>query len=283
MTLRLRLELRRKCIFRSHFFPPPPGLHLESEDIFKKLWLRSNSPEFPSSLHPLPSKTKANSRTCSWYAVYNVYSVHRFVLNWATALNATSSQTAIIDVVKPRIPNTTTMVMVALIAKYGINKNADTALINMLQIPTKKPQPTYGNGRLRGESSTLPASMWQPLLVARLQDALQIVMDDFNDFISAVGNGTFSTNGLASAKALKKKMAGTSPSGNASMVSTHKTLVSAHKATASLHASDSPHSLAAAHVIPSPHTTRATLSTHTSASTLATVSARRPEGESTGP
>lgn len=221
----------------------------------------------------LPIKSYTDHSTCSWYAVYNVYQVHQFVYSWAAALNVTSSQKAITNAVNPRIPNTATTVMVTLINKYGLNKNADAALIKMLQVPTQTPQPTFDNFRVRGESSTPSAAKWQVLLVARLQDTLAVVMDDFDAFLGAVGNGTFSTRGLATASDLKAKLKEASASKVAS--------ASSHKSTASSHASS--HTAATGPSSSQMVTTQSTVSTRSPVSTMATVSAHRPVGESTGP
>jgi len=229
-------------------------------------------------------KLNTKSSTHSWYAVWNVYEVHQYVLSWATAVNVTSSQAAILGAVDPSVPNTSTAVMVTLINKYGLNPNADAALVKMLELPTKIPQPTYGNTRVRGESSTPSPAIWQALLVARLQDVLDVVMGNFTDFLGAVDNGTFSTRGLASASDLEAELKGASANVTAS-VSTHK---SVRHHTPPFHhthtpsASVSPYTSVTAYVTASLDTTY-TDSSHIPASTVATVSARRPEGESTGP
>ncbi|KAK4697242.1 hypothetical protein P7C71_g801, partial [Lecanoromycetidae sp. Uapishka_2] len=222
---------------------------------------------------PGPNCTMMNTAESTWYAVYNVYQVHKFISNWATALNASTSQKAITSAIDPRVPNTATTVMITLINKHGINPHADTALIQMLQLPTQSPQPAFGNTRVRGESSTPSAEQWQVLLGARLQDTLAVVMDDFDGFLSAVGNGTFSTRGLASASDLKKRMEGGSAD--------ESVTASSHGTTASSHVSV--HSSATASLSGEVVMSRSTVSVRVPASASATPSVHRPVAYDTGP
>ena len=165
----------------------------------------------------------------AWYAAWNVYAVHAHVLVWATAINASTSRTAVAAAVDPRKPNTAAMVLTALMDKYGVAKDADAAVLDVVKLPTMVAQPAYGNSRVRGEQSTLNPTEWQALLVARLQDVLDLAEGNFTNFLGMVEEGAFSTRDLPSASemvdALQNK-SGTATTAVASTVTGRVSLVS---------------------------------------------------------
>lgn len=61
-----------------------------------------------------------------------------------------------------------------------------------------RPEPAYGNVRVRGESSTLTGAQWQVVLKARLGLVLDLAMGQFGHFLGAVEGGAYSARGLAS-------------------------------------------------------------------------------------
>ena len=146
-----------------------------------------------------------------WYGGWNIYSLHTFISSWALALNATSSEPAIFSVINPGSGVTAVTVLEALIAKYGVNPNADSALIDLIKIPPASPQPLYGRRNIeargqvpKGEPS---GTEWRDILVAKMQFVADVVMGNFTDFLGAVGEGAFSTRGLANATVLAQRMA----------------------------------------------------------------------------
>ena len=147
-----------------------------------------------------------------WYGGWNIYSLHTFIASWALALNATSSEPAILSVINPQNATKAVTVLEALIAKYGINPNADAALLDLVNITTVSPQAVYG-GRSTGAKvgdvirKEPSAAEWRLILVAKLQYVADQVMGNFTDFLAAVEEGAFSTRGLANATVLTERMA----------------------------------------------------------------------------
>ena len=52
----------------------------------------------------------------------------------------------------------------------------------------------------------MTAAQWVPLLVDRLQEGLQLVMSDFDQFLKMVKGGAYSTNNLALAGELENAL-----------------------------------------------------------------------------
>lgn len=141
-----------------------------------------------------------------WYAAWNVYAVHHHISAWATALNQSSSERAILAAINPGIASTATSVLTSLIKKYGINPHADESIVNVLGSPMV--EPAYGNSRVRGEASTLTGVQWRGLLVQRLGVVLEKVNFSFDDWLPMVEGGAYSTRGLAGFGALAESLAG---------------------------------------------------------------------------
>ena len=134
-----------------------------------------------------------------WYGAWNLYALQHHIATWSAALSARTSTKAILAAVNPRKPNTATSLLTTLIPKYGLNtaKNADAALITLLKVQTGRPEPAYGNARVRGESSTLTGVQWQVALEMRLRQILDLAMGRFGEFLGAVKGGAYSARGLA--------------------------------------------------------------------------------------
>ena len=137
-----------------------------------------------------------------WYGVWNVYSVHHFLTAWATALNTTSSEKAILGVINPRVANTATTVLTSLVSKYGLNPNADAAMVKLAQVKIVKPEPQYGNRHSKGQSSNPTGAQWRAILYAKMQSVSDLAAGNFTDFIGMGGEGDFSVRGLAGVDAL---------------------------------------------------------------------------------
>ena len=146
-----------------------------------------------------------------WYGGWNIYSLHTFIASWALALNATSSERAIFSVITPGVGTTTITVLESLIAKYGVNPNADSALIDLIKVSNVSPQLVYGGRNVKGKGQVHglePSGLeWRQLLVTKLQYVADQAMGNFTDFLGAVGEGTFSVRGLANATVLAERMA----------------------------------------------------------------------------
>lgn len=126
-----------------------------------------------------------------WYAAWNAYAVHHHIWAWAAALNRTSSERAILAAVDPRVANNATSVLTALIKKYGINLNADKALLNVLELPGQG-ESAYGNARGRGEASSLTGEEWRGVVVGRLGGVLEVVNFRYEVWLWMVeGGGVF--------------------------------------------------------------------------------------------
>ena len=146
-----------------------------------------------------------------WYGGWNIYSLHTFIASWALALNATSSEPAILSVINASVATRAVTVLEALVAKYGVNPNADAALLDLVNITTVSPQAVYGGRNTDAKGSVIwkepSGSEWRLILVAKLQYVADQVMGTFSDFLAAVEEGAFSTRGLANATVLAERMA----------------------------------------------------------------------------
>lgn len=78
--------------------------------------------------------------------------------------------------------------------------------MKLLEVPTGRPEPAYGNARVRGESSTLTGAQWQLALRMRLGQVLDLAMGRFEDFLGAVKGGAYSARGLASVGNLTRSL-----------------------------------------------------------------------------
>ncbi|KAK0514563.1 hypothetical protein JMJ35_003180 [Cladonia borealis] len=146
-----------------------------------------------------------------WYGGWNIYSLHTFIASWALALNATSSEPAILSVINPSVATRAVTVLEALIAKYGVNPNADSALIELVNVTTVSPQAVYGGRNLEAKGQVQrhepSGTEWRLILAAKLQYVADQVMGNFTDFLAAVEEGAFNTRGLANATVLAERMA----------------------------------------------------------------------------
>ena len=135
-----------------------------------------------------------------YYAVLNIYAIQHHIFVWSQAISARASQDAsggIAQAINSTKTDTPTSLLQTLIHKYGINHAADEALFNLLERPTIRPQPLAVQGGPGGGRAVLDAKQWAPLLRDRLQDALQLVMKDFDQFLKMVEGGAYSTYNLA--------------------------------------------------------------------------------------
>ena len=146
-----------------------------------------------------------------WYGVWNVYSLHTFIKSWAAALNATSSESAILSVINPKLANTAVTVLETLMPKYGVNPNADSALLDLIKVPSASPQPMDGGPKVQAHgqvSSGEPSGTeWRQTLVAKMQSVADEAMGNFTSFYGVVGEGAFAVRGLANATVLTERMA----------------------------------------------------------------------------
>lgn len=140
-----------------------------------------------------------------WYAAWNVYAVHHHIRAWASALNKTSSEHAILAAVNPLVANNATSVLMSVIRKHSINPNADKGLLDVLE-NTGHGEQAYGNSRGRGEQSTLTGKEWSGVLVDRLAVVLRVVNFDFGEWLGMVESGAYSTRGLSGSGALANRL-----------------------------------------------------------------------------
>lgn len=218
-------EMWSTCYMRSVYEPPFPNCTTLSNRTCRQQYncstlstlsltpssTASSDTTTNSSLCPSPRISNTTSLTNAtaeeaeaFYGAYNIWAVQHHISIWASALNANTSQIAIRDAVRPRVPNNASSVLTTLISKHGLNTaaSADAALIGLLGVPTDPPEQSYGNVRLRGESSTLTPVQWQGKLVARLAQALGLAMGEFEPWLDMVEGGAFSAKGLASVEAV---------------------------------------------------------------------------------
>ena len=126
------------------------------------------------------------------------------------ALNQTTSEPAILSVINPRLATTAAAVLEALMPKYGVNPNADSALLDLIKVPTVSPQPLFGGPKshLKGAPNRAPSGTeWREILVAQMQSVADKAMANFTEFLDTVGEGAFSVRGLANATVLAERMA----------------------------------------------------------------------------
>lgn len=145
-----------------------------------------------------------------WYGVWNVYSLHQFIQSWAVALNQTTSEPAILSLINPKLTTTAVTVLKALMPKYGINPNADSALLGLIKAPSASPQPLFGGPKshVKGAPNRAPSGTeWREILVAKMQSVADQAMGNFTEFLGTVGKGAFSVRGLANATVLAERMA----------------------------------------------------------------------------
>ena len=131
-----------------------------------------------------------------YYAVLNIYTVQHHIFVWSQAISARESQVAIAQSMKPNGMDDTSLLQ-TLIQRYGINHAADEALSELLNGPNIRPQPLAKQGGGIGVRPGMDSGEWAPLLRRRLQDALQLVMKDFDHFLDMVKGGAYSTYNLA--------------------------------------------------------------------------------------
>ena len=198
-------ELWSTCFLRSVYERPGPNCTTLTNDTETCAQYNCTSLSLNSTLCPEPTAANGtgNATTADtaekWYGAWNVYALQRHISTWSAALTANSSTTAILAAVNPSAPNTATSLLTTLISKHGLNTslNADAALIKLLQVPMVRPEPAYGNVRVRGESNTLTGAQWQLVLTARLRQVLDLAMGRFDEFLGAVKGGAYSARGLA--------------------------------------------------------------------------------------
>lgn len=205
-------ELWSTCLLRAVYMAPGFNCTMVTNSTskctpFDCATLNSSSCPLPQSSN-YPNITVYEAQ--QWYGVWNVYSLHAFINSWAVALNATSSESAILSVINSRIGTTAATVLEALMPKYGVNPNADSALLDLIKIPSASPQPLYG-GRpphAKAVSNREPSGTeWRQILVAKMQSVANEAMGNFTGFLATVGDGAFSVRGLANATVLAERMA----------------------------------------------------------------------------
>ncbi|KAL9137986.1 MAG: hypothetical protein Q9175_000803 [Cornicularia normoerica] len=206
-------ELWSTCFLRSVYGKPGPNCTTLTNDT--KTCEQYNCTSLSPSTALCPKPTAANSTEGAtaetaeeWYGAWNVYALRLHISTWSAALSANTSTKSILAAVKPRVPNTATFLLTTLIFKYGLDtaKNADAALIKLLEVPTGRPEPAYGNARVRGESSTLTGLQWQLALRMRLGQVLDLAMGRFEVFLGAVEGGAYSAKELASVRNLTRSL-----------------------------------------------------------------------------
>lgn len=197
-------ELWSTCFLRSIYGKPGPNCTTLTNDTNTCEQYNCTSLSLNSTLCPEPTALNGTKNGTAetaeeWYGAWNVYALQHHISTWSAALAANTSTNAILAAVNPRVPNTATTLLTTLISKYGLNTsdNADAALIKLLQVPTGRPEPAYGNVRVRGESSTLTGAQWQLALKARLGQVLDLAMGQFDEFLGTVKGGAYSARGLA--------------------------------------------------------------------------------------
>lgn len=198
-------ELWSTCFLRSVYGKPGPNCTTLTNNT--KTCAQYNCTSLALSTALCPEPTAANSTANAtaetaeeYYGAWSVYALQHHISAWSAALSANTSTKAILAAVNPRVPNTATSLLTTLIPKYGLNTSvaADTALVTLLKVPTGRPEPAYGNARIRGESSTLTGPQWQLALRTRFGQVLDLAMGQFEEFLGAVKGGAYSANGLAS-------------------------------------------------------------------------------------
>lgn len=206
-------ELWSTCFLRSVYGKPGPNCTTLTNNTKTCQQYNCTSLSLSTALCPEPttgnSTENATAQTAEeWYGAWNIYALQNHISTWSAALSANTSTKAILAAVNPRIPNTATTLLTSLISKYGLNTstNADAALIKLLEVPTARPEPAYGNARVRGESSTLTAVQWQSALEMRLGQVLDLAMGGFGDFLGVVKGGAYSARGLASVGNLTRSL-----------------------------------------------------------------------------
>lgn len=201
-------ELWSTCLLRAVYMAP--GVNCTMVTNTTSTCTPFDCATLTSTTCPRPQSSNFTNITVDqaqqWYGVWNIYSLHTFIASWALALNATSSEPAILSVINPKIGNTAVTVLRSLIAKYGVNPNADSALIDLIKVPTASPQPDI-NAHGQVESLERSGTEWRQLLVAKMQTVADWAMGNFTDFLGAVGDGAFATRGLANATVLAGRMA----------------------------------------------------------------------------
>ena len=200
-------ELWSTCYLRSVYEKPGPNCTTLTNDNKTCEQYNCTYLSLNTALCPQPTTIGNNSSENitaqiaeEWYGAWNVYALQHHISTWSAALSANTSSKAILAAVNPRIPNTATSLLTTLIPKHGLNTsiNADAALIELLKVPRGRPEPAYGNARIRGESSTMTGPQWQVVLSMRLGQALDLAMGRFDLFYDAVEGGAYSARGLAS-------------------------------------------------------------------------------------
>ncbi|KAL9131309.1 MAG: hypothetical protein Q9217_000744 [Psora testacea] len=156
-----------------------------------------------------PPFTKAKIWTPQkYYAVFNIYNVQHHVFVWSQAISYAPSQRGILAALTPNRPNTATSLLQNIILKYGVNTNADNALVRLLESPILRPEPGFAAANISGGRQSLTGAQWVPLLVNRLAEALRLAMKDFDRFLAMVDQGAYSSNNLALAEQLGNIMKG---------------------------------------------------------------------------
>lgn len=198
-------ELWSTCFLRSAYGKPGPNCTTLTNDTKTCEQYNCTSLSLSTKLCPEPTVSNSTQDTTAdmaekYYAAFNVYALQNHISVWSAALSADTSTKAILAAVNPRVPNTATTLLTTLIAKYGLSTStkADAALLALLKVPTGRPEPAYGNARVRGESSTLTGKQWQVALETRFGQVLELAMGRFDDFLGAVKGGAYSARGLAS-------------------------------------------------------------------------------------
>ena len=134
---------------------------------------------------------------------------------WSQALGAATSQKAIYnvsqsDTVTDSDAQTHTSILSTLILKYGINHDADSFLVRLLEaVPdsTKVPErPASPHSRVPTHFDEPTGADWQPILQARLAEVLKLAMDHFDFFLETVRSGAYSSRSLAVVGQLEEAM-----------------------------------------------------------------------------
>ena len=206
-------ELWSTCLLRAVYMAP--GVNCTMVTNTTSTCTPFDCATLTSTTCPQPQSSNFTNITVDqaqqWYGGWNIYSLHTFIASWALALNATSSEPAILSVINPRVATTAVTVLGSLIAKYGVNPNADSALIDLIKVPSASPQPLYGGRNVEAKGQVQrhepSGTQWRQLLVAKMQTVADEAMGNFTDFLAAVGDGAFATRGLANATVLAQRMA----------------------------------------------------------------------------
>ncbi|CAD6567893.1 MAG: hypothetical protein ASARMPREDX12_000832 [Alectoria sarmentosa] len=206
-------ELWSTCFLRSIYGKPGPNCTTPTNDTKTCEQYNCTSLSLSTALCPEPKAANGTTDATAeaaeqWYGGWNLYALQHHIATWSAALSVNTSAKAILAAVNPRVPNTATTLLTALVAKRGLDTatNADAALVKLLEVPTGRPEPAYGNARVRGESSTLTGAQWQLALRVRLGQVLDLAMGRFEDFLGAVKGGAYSARGLASVGNLTRSL-----------------------------------------------------------------------------